>query len=225
MHSKTLALSLVVLLSTSLVAGVAVADAEATLEIRPSGSGTATYAATVGVDNESVGPLSAFEMHLGEAGVTPASVPPSAVVTAGIDRGGDDSGTAVDVDVRDDISGVSVDEDGVVEVFFDGTTQLEAGDELVVVVEGLPTPAAGTDAVPLGVNAPGERALVNATVAVSDSAAGATATPEADGPDPTETDGADAIDVTNSPVPGFGGPVALAALLAVTAFLARAARR
>ncbi|MDS0292849.1 PGF-CTERM sorting domain-containing protein [Halogeometricum luteum] len=219
-------LLVVALLSSSAFAGGVAGASNATLEIRPSESnaGSATYAATMTVEESDVGPLDAFEMHLGEAGVTPSSVPPNAVAVAGIDRGGDRPGTEVDVSVREDIAGVSVGDDGTVEVVFDGTNELRAGDELVVVVEGIPTPAPGEHTVPLSLNAPGERATVNATVTVPGDAGATPATTDETGTT-AESDGADVVALTDSPVPGFGPVAAVVAVLAAAAFAARASRR
>ncbi|ELZ26457.1 hypothetical protein C474_19954 [Halogeometricum pallidum JCM 14848] len=226
MNAKSASVLLVVALlgSSAFVGGVAGAS-NATLDVRPSESdaGSATYATTITIDESDAGPLDSFEMHLGETGTTPSSVPPDSVVVAGIDRGSDRPGTEVDVSVRDDIAGVSV-SDGTVEVVFDGTSDLRAGDQLVVVVEGLPTPAPGEYTVPLSLNAPGERTTVNATATVSGTAG---ATPAStDGPGTTtETDGADAVALTDSPVPGFGPVAAAVAVLAAAAFAARTSRR
>ena len=244
MNAKPAAVLLAVaLLSSSAFVGGVAGASNATLEVRPSESdaGSATYAATMTVDESDVGPLDTFEMHLSEAGVTPSAVPPNAVVVAGIDRGGDRPGSEVDVSVREDIAGVSVSSAGAVEVVFDGTNDLRAGDELVVVVEGLPTPAPGEHTVPLGLNAPGERNRLNATVTVPASSGAATAdgTPasaatEASSDDTgvdvpflgSETpDQADPMDITSSPVPGFGPVAALVAVLAAAAVAARTSRR
>lgn len=238
------ALLVAVLLSSSAFVGAAAAEPGATLELRPGGPGseTATYVATAEVDQSGIGALDSFEMRLGAAGVRVPSVPPRAVEVAGIDRGADQPGTEVDVSVREELSGVSVHGD-IVEVYFDGTNQLEAGDELVLVIEGVPTPPPGTHAIPVGINEPAERDLMNATVTVPASGdaattAGGTATSaatEAGGDETgadvpivdaeTTTDQAEPIDLTSSPVPGFGPVAAAVAVLAAAACAARASRR
>lgn len=240
MNAKSASVLLVAaLLSSSAFVGAAAAEPGAALEIRPGGPGseTATYVATVEVDRSGIGTLDSFEMRLGAAGVSVSSVPPRAVEVAGIDRGADQPGTEVDVSVREDLSGVSV-HGNTVEVYFDGTNQLEAGDELVLVISGVPTPPPGTQTIPVGINEPTERDLMNATVTVPASGgaattAGGTATSvaTADGGDETgagaetTTDRAEPMDLTSSPVPGFGPVAAAVAVLAAAACAARTSRR
>lgn len=225
MNAKSASVLLVVaLLSSSAFVGAVTADSGATLEIRPSGSGseTATYVATVEVGEDNVGALDSFEMHLGAAGVSVPSVPPRAVEVAGIDRGADEPGTEVDVSVQEELSGVSVHEN-TVEVYFDGTNQLEAGDELVLVIAGVPTPPPGTHTLPVGINGPALRDMLNVTVTVP--AANGTTGDSSTDSTVTATDAAEPMDLTSSPVPGFGPVAAAIAVLAAAAFAARTSRR
>lgn len=117
-----------------------------------------------------------------------ANVDKSDIVKVGIDRGGNDSGTTIDVDVSDDLSGVGASNNGeTLEIDFGGSYNLQEGDEVVAVYEDAENPAAGDYTIDFVVNPQSAGSDSSATLSIeSDSTATPTPTATAT-PTPTPT--------------------------------------
>ncbi|QDX39577.1 hypothetical protein [Salarchaeum sp. JOR-1] len=135
--------------------GVAAATA-ASLTANPSAPGataqhTATLTAGSTVDTSS---WNGFQVNYQGSGTDASNVSVEDVATIGIDRGDNQTGDAVDVNVSDDLASVSTSNNGATLTFdLGGSYSLYEGDEVVVVYEDVANPdQAGSYNVTLDIN-------------------------------------------------------------------------
>jgi PGF-CTERM protein len=211
--------------------GAVAAASNGSLSASPAAPGEAsTHTATVTVGDSATGSLNGFALdYTAASGSFDASdVSAEDVTTVGIDRGDDASGTTTDVDVSDDLSGVTVSNNGgTLTVQFGGSYSLNAGDEVVVVVEGVQNADSASEyTVNLDVNPQSSGGETTAGLTLGSMDGGDSTTTAADG-DGSDGDGSDGDDGTDNEagdggddggssggsVPGFGAGAALAAVL------------
>lgn len=208
--------------------GVAAASA-ASLTANPSAPGataqhTATLTAGSTVDTSS---WNGFQVNYQGSGADASNVSVEDVATIGIDRGDNQTGDAVDVNVSDDLASVSSSNNGATLTFdLGGSYSLYEGDEVVVVYKDVANPnQAGSYNVTLDINPQSSGSEATATFDVEDATQTTTSddTTTADTTDETtmsEDTTTESDDSGSSgSTPGFGLG---AGLLAVTgaAFLA-----
>ncbi|MFB6127415.1 MAG: PGF-CTERM sorting domain-containing protein [Halolamina sp.] len=199
---------------------------------------SATHTVTITVGDNATGSLNGLLVDLQNAGADVSEVSVDSVQTVGIDRGDDDSGATVDETVDDDFGSVKTENNGqTVDFRFGGSYSLNAGDEVVIVFGDVDNPqSAGEYDVPVDVNPQSSGGQDTATLAVG-SDAGPTETTAmettedaggdgdeatTDDPDGGETTADGDTDTgTGTSSPGFGPVLALVALLASAALLAR----
>jgi hypothetical protein len=195
---RTLGVVIVVLTSVA-AAGPLVASAATDGDIAadPATPGAdATHSVTVTVDGDAAGSSwNSLVVDYGESGADVSNVGQGDVVTVGIDRGDDSSGTAVDESVAADVSSVSASDDGTtLTVGFGGNFQLQQGDELVVVYEDAQNPSSTGDyPVEVTVNAQSAATTTDASLSIESAGGsdGGDGTGDADDGTGDETDGAD----------------------------------
>jgi PGF-CTERM protein len=149
----TLLISAVVLASA--FTGSAAAASNASIDASPAAPGeTATHTTTITVGNTSTGSLNGYRVNYQDTGADVSNVGVEDVVAVGIDRDDDADGTTTDVNVSDDLSGVSSSNNGgTLSVSFGGSYSLNEGDEIVVVYENVTNPGeAGTYDVGIDIN-------------------------------------------------------------------------
>lgn len=204
--------------------GAATAASNGSLSASPASPGEmSTHTATVTVGDSATGSLNGFALDYTTADATfdASDVGVEDVTTVGIDRGDDSSGTATDVDVSDDLSGVTVSNNGgTLTVQFGGSYSLNAGDEVVVVVESVENAdAAGEYTVNLDVNPQSSGGETTADLTLGSMDGDETTTTGSDGDneegdsDDDAASGSDDGGSSGSSVPGFGVSAALAAVL------------
>ncbi|NIB98907.1 PGF-CTERM sorting domain-containing protein [Halobacterium sp. R2-5] len=193
---------------------------------------TATHAAIAVVDAE-LGDSSwtGLEVNYSGTGTDVSNVDQGDVVTVGIDRGDDAANTTVDQTYAASLGEVSGSDDGETLTFgFDGDYELQEGDQVVVVYEGVQNPDAGDYSVGIDVNPQTDGGAVTASLDVTEettTTATATAEPtatETAEPTPTQTQTdapATTANSTPSESPGFGTVAAVVALAAAAALLVR----
>lgn len=130
---------------------------------------TATHTTTVTVGPDAAG-SSWNSLVLEYEASDVSNVGQEDVVTIGIDRGDDDSGTTVDENVDDDVSSVSASDDGeTLTVGLGGNYDLEAGDELVLQFDDATNPSqAGNYTVETTVNQQSAAQTTDATLAIEE---------------------------------------------------------
>jgi PGF-CTERM protein len=202
--------------------GAVAAASNGSLSASPAAAGeTSTHTATVTVGDAATGSWNGLAVDYAAAGADVSEVGSEDIATVGIDRGDDSSGDTIDVNVADDLSDVTASNNGeTLTLKFGGSYELNAGDEVVVVYEGVENPDAGEYTVPLDVNPQSSGGEAEATLAVG--SGDDSTTTAADGGDDTTTaaDGDDGADneaddggSSGGSVPGFGAGAALAAVL------------
>lgn len=179
----------IVVLTTVAAAGPLVASAATDGDIAadPATPGAdATHSVSATVDGDAAGSSwNSLVVDYGDSADV-SNVGQGDVVTVGIDRGDDSSGTAVDESVAADVSSVSGSDEGTtLTVGFGGNFQLQQGDELVVVFEDARNPGSTGDyQVDVTVNAQSAASTTDATLSVE-------AADETDGDDGADGDDAD----------------------------------
>lgn len=183
--------ALAVLIVASVCTGAAMAASDGSIDASPDDPGaTATHTVTTTVGDASAGSWTGFAVNYQGTGADVSGVSTDDVVTVGIDRDDDASGSTVDVNVSDDLSSVSSSNNGAtLTVGFGGSYSLDAGDEVVVVYENVQNPGdADSYDVGLDINYQSSGGETTATLTISDAQRTATATPTATPtPTPTET--------------------------------------
>ncbi|GAA0654648.1 hypothetical protein GCM10009019_17850 [Salarchaeum japonicum] len=151
--------------------GVAAASA-ASLTANPSAPGataqhTATLTAGSTVDTSS---WNGFQVNYQGSGADASNVSVEDVAAIGIDRGDNQTGDAVDVNVSDDLASVSTSNNGATLTFdLGGSYSLYEGDEVVVVYEDVVNPdQAGSYNVTLDINPQSSGSQATATFDVED---------------------------------------------------------
>ncbi|MFB6169992.1 MAG: hypothetical protein ABEJ06_02490 [Haloarculaceae archaeon] len=100
---------------------------------------TSTHTATEVLGNQTTGSWNGFKVGYTDADVS--GVQQADIEKIGIDRGNDDGGTTIDVNVSDDVSSVSASNNGeTMKVTLGGSYALDAGDQLVVVYGDVQNP-------------------------------------------------------------------------------------
>lgn len=195
MNGTLRTLALVAIVAVGAFTGATVAASDASITASPATPGeTATHTATLTVGNTSTGSLNGFTLDYSNAGMNVSNVGVEDVVTVGIDRGDDNSGATIDEDVSSDLSSVQHSNNGkTLTLKFGGSFSLNAGDEVVVVVETVQNPSAGDYQIPLDINPQSSGGSGEATLTISDSTATATNTETT-----SETDTETAADSTDA---------------------------
>lgn len=181
--TRLLTLGIVGLLALSLVAGAGAfastnngaapqtQDRTASVSASPNTPGsTATHTATVTVGSDASGSSwNSLVLDYSESDLS--NVGQGDLTVVGIDRGDDDSGTTVDVDVSDDVSSVSASDDGTtLTIGLGGNYDLEQGDQLVVQFEDATNPKqTGNYTVQLTVNQQSAAETTDATLTIEES--------------------------------------------------------
>lgn len=117
----------------------------------------------------------------------------SDIVKVGIDRGGNDSGTTIDVNVNDDLSSVEHSNNGeTLKIGFGGSYSLQEGDEIVAVYDDAQNPSAGDYTIEFSVNPQSAQSISSGTLSIVADTPTPTPTPtpaetETSTPTPTET--------------------------------------
>ncbi|WP_188978030.1 PGF-CTERM sorting domain-containing protein [Halocalculus aciditolerans] len=209
------------------VTGFAAAASAGSVTSSPAdANATVTHTATATVtDGAAGGSLTGFAVNYSWTDVS--TVGQGDIAKVGIDRGDDQSGAAIDVDVSNSLGSVNADDNGhALLVGLDGSYSPHAGDEVVVVYENVQNPSAGSYDVGLDVNPQSSGGETTATLDVgtqSNSAGtndGSADTSDADtSSQTTGDDTANTDSPTDSPQtttrtqsPGFGVAAGMAAL-------------
>lgn len=197
---------------------------------------SASHEVTITVGSETAGDSwNGLEVNYSGTGTDVSDVGQNDVERIGIDRGDDSPGAMLDVNVSDDLSSVSGSEDGsVLTVGLGGNYDLQEGDEVVVVYEDVQNPPENVYNVPVDVNpqSTGGTAAANMpvlgsmefTTTATDTATATdtpTETTDAGGTTATDTSTTTTEGTPTAESPGFGSLMALLALLAAAALLAR----
>ena len=191
-HSRLAAGFAIVLL---LCAGVAIVVAASgpSIDADPNevDAANATYQVTITVGSQSSS-MNGLEIDLSNANSNVSDVGTEDVLTAGIDRDDDGSGTTIDESITDDLSGVDTSGGGeILTLTFGGSYSLYEGDEIVVVFDDVQNPAsAGTYDVPLDINPQSSGGEATGTLQITDATPTATPTPSPTAtptPSPTAT--------------------------------------
>lgn len=214
-RSSVLLLALVALAAS---AGVTAAASGASLNAAPDDPRvTSTHTATITVGQATgSSSLNGLSVDYQGTGADVSDVDKADVVTVGVDRGDDESGSTVDVTVRNDLESVDISNGGrTLTAGFGGSYTLQEGDEVVIVYEGVKNPKAGTYDVPMNVNpqSSGGNATAVLSIGSSSSDGGSSA-------DSGSDSDADSGGSTTAQSPGFGVLAAAFALVGA-AFLAR----
>jgi hypothetical protein len=225
MNANRLVAALVALaVVTGATAGVASAATDGSLVPDPTGPDeTSTHFVTATAGADTAGSWNGFEVDYSESGADASNVGAEDVTTVGIDRGDDADGDTIDVNVSDDLSSVGASGNGeVLTIGFGGSYDLDEGDEVVVVYEGVQHPEeAGSYVTPLDINPQSSGGETTATLTVGSGTSDDTPTTAGDEQTPESTtdgsDGTTAADTTDGgstggTSPGFGFAVAAVAI-------------
>jgi len=158
---------LVAAVALAVAAGAVVAASGASITADPnSPNDTATHSVTVAIDGDTVG-ASWTGLEVVYEASDASNVGQNDVTTIGIDRGNDDPGTTIDVDVSNDLSSVSASSDGqTLDIGLGGNYDLEQGDEIVVQYEDVQNPDAGTYSVSMDVNPQSSGGTASASLSI-----------------------------------------------------------
>lgn len=172
-----------VVVSAAVFAGTTVAASEPSISAADdSPDATTEHTTTVVVDgNAAGGSWNGFQIDYEATDVS--NVGTDDIQTIGIDNGNDASGTTIDEDVSNDLSSAGADNDGqTLDIGLDGSSNIQSGDELVVVFADAQNPGSSGDySVTLHVNQGSADETATTTLSI-----GSTTTTTAT-PDPTTT--------------------------------------
>lgn len=231
---------LAALLALTVIGGtatVATAASAGSITAEPADPGaTSTHTVTVTAGSATAGSLNGIAIDYGNAGADVSNVGQANIKKIGIDRGDDESGTTIDVNVSDDVSDVKITNEGtLLTVKLGGSYSLNASDEVVVVYSGVTNPSSsGSYTVPLDVNPQSSGGQADSTLKIGSTEETTTTTTteetttttttteetEQSGEDTTTESGSESQqETTTTSSPGFGAAAALVALAGVT-FLA-----
>ncbi|MEE6211478.1 hypothetical protein U3A55_15125 [Salarchaeum sp. III] len=189
-RSLVAALLALTVVAGAFTGGVAAASA-ASLTANPSAAGataqhTATLTAGSTVDTSS---WNGFQVNYQGSGADASNVSVEDVAAIGIDRGDNQTGDAVDVNVSDDLASVSSSNNGATLTFdLGGSYSLYEGDEVVVVYEDVANPdQAGSYNVTLDINPQSSGSQATATFDVADTQQSTTTQTTTSGDTTTQT--------------------------------------
>jgi len=167
--SRSLIATLLALTVVVGASGLAAAANTATISAEPSTPGDAsthTVTETVG-STLNTSSWNGFAVDYTNTSADASNVSVADVQTIGIDRDGNSSGAAVDVNASDDLEGVSVSNNGGTVTFsLGGSYSLYEGDEVVLVYGNVTNPDAGTHNVTADINpqSSGSEAVASLTI-------------------------------------------------------------
>ncbi len=224
---------------TAAFAGSAAAASNGSISADPADPGaTSTHTVTLTAGSATAGSWNGLEIDYSGADATfdASNVEMENLELIRIDRADDQPGTNGDVDVREDVSSITTSNNGeTLRVALGGSFELNAGDEVLLVVDNVVNADAGGQyEVGLDINPQSSGGEGTAMLTIGDAAnedsttAAEDSTTAADDESTTEdtesTTAAEDNESTTSEsggTPGFGVGAALAALLAAGALLAR----
>ena len=152
---------------TPAFAGTALAATDGSIAADPGDPGTtATHTVTVTVGDASAGAWTGLSIDYGDSGASAADVARSYIERIGVDEDDDGAGDTIDREVGMSVESVATSANGTtLTVALDGSTTIDAGDELVLVYGNATNPMAGEWTVGLEVNPMDDGGETTATLA------------------------------------------------------------